>query len=74
MNRMQADPKLQTLVNELRVQLATTTEWAFGALFIGNRNGGFGLLFADDMPHEVRVALLEDLQEAIDGEKKSFAQ
>lgn len=71
--RAKADTKLEKIINDLRVQLVTTTDWAFGALFLGRRGGGFGFFFAEDMPQEMRMSLLNDMAQAIEAAKKSFA-
>lgn len=67
--------QLERIVSDLRTDLATTTDWAFGALFIGHKDGkDFGLIFARDMPQEARMSLLEDLQSVIDHARKAWRQ
>lgn len=68
---------LANTVNELRRELAKQ-RMVFGALFIGHRVKSdelqFALIFADDMPQNLRMNLLEDLQRALNASKEKFRQ
>jgi hypothetical protein len=73
---LEIDAELAEIVCTLRKLLAARG-WAFGALFIANafkQHGDRGFIFADGMPGDLRVQLLDNMQTGLDRARKRFSQ